>query len=101
MQLKRKIVKAVLLVVFTCSLLWLAVLLTGLGDIYLSRDVPYRTFSDWAVDIQVREYLPGRPPHSQSYYIVRFYIETALVLCAGVLGAIYYKRIPWRREQIK
>jgi len=99
MQLGRKIVKGFMLVVFACSLLWSATLLAGLADIYLFRDVPWKTFSNWAVDMQVREYLPGLSPHSRSYYIARFYTETALVLCTGVLSAIYYKRIPWHRDQ--
>jgi len=93
MRLKTRVVKGLLLAVFVGSLLWVVVSLSALGNIYLSHSIPY-SFNEWIVYVQIGgECWPGREPHSTLFYLVRFYALTAVIICAGVLSALYLKRL--------
>ena len=81
------------MVVMMCgAILWVAILLSVLGNIYWTKAIPHG-FSDWILDVQVRGiYGPGQEPHSALYYLVRFYVVTVVIVSAGIISAIYLRR---------
>ncbi len=92
MQLNRRVVKALMLVVFAGSALWVVGVLSVIGNIYLSHAIPH-SLSDWIVNVQIgNNYWPGQQPHSTLFYLARFYTVTAILVCAGVLSGLYLKR---------
>jgi hypothetical protein len=91
MQFCRRLTRCALYAVFCAALLWVAVLLCALGGMYLTRTIPVG-FSDWIVDIQVRDLWPERLPHSLLFYQARFFALTALAVSAGIISAICLRK---------
>ena len=91
MQLKRTVVRFLLHVVFAVSLLWVTELLCVVGA-SLTHSSP-ESVVGFIVNAQIRgKYWPGQQPHSILFYLVRYFVVTAILVCVGVLSALYLKR---------
>jgi hypothetical protein len=92
MQAKGKALKALMIVIVVASALWVVGLLSVVGNICISHAIPY-SLSDWIVSVQIgSSYWPGQQGHSTLFYLARFYAFTAILICAGILSAVYLKR---------
>ena len=85
------ILRALTALLFVVMLVWIVSVAVMLGGIYISKSIPFG-FDDWIVSVQSHGYWPGEQPHSQQFYILRFYLATALVLLLGSLSALYLRR---------
>jgi hypothetical protein len=93
MQTKGKAVKAFMIVIVLASTLWVIILFSAIGNIYISHAIPY-SLSEWIVSVQVEgNYWPGQQPHSTLFYLARFYAFTAILICAGIISAVHLKRV--------
>ena len=92
MQLREKMLRALMFIVIVAAALWVVGLLSVAGNIYLSHAIPHG-LSDWIVNVHIQNnYWPGQQPHSTLFYLARFYTVTGVLVCAGVLSGVYLKR---------
>jgi hypothetical protein len=97
MQTKGNALKPFMIVIVLASTLWVIILFSAIGNIYISHGIPY-SLSDWIVSVQIEgNYWPGQQPHSTLFYLARFYAFTAILICAGMFSAAYLKRVRQRR----
>jgi|GEM_PF-3954117 len=75
-------------VCFSAALAWMAILLSAVGERYLTHAMPFG-FMAWVVAIQVRSEnsWPMRS-HTDGYYLTRFFAFTFLVELAGIWGFV-------------
>ena len=77
---------------FVAALAWAVLLLSALGSIYLTHDLPAKSFLGWIVKIQVRGTgdwpWPVRVNHTDLYYVTRFLVFSFIVVILGTWGYV-------------
>jgi hypothetical protein len=80
--------------VIIIAILWFSVIAVALGSIYLRRDVPWHSLSEWAISVQIggTDDSPPFSRHTSGFYQARFILTTAAIAALGLVGYRYIRK---------